>query len=52
MLEDRVSWVLSFLKKAGFLRSPSRWHFQITPQGEKILATGADHLTSLQWKDL
>ena len=52
MLEDRVSWVLSFLKKAGFLQSPSRGYFQITSQGKKILATGTDHLTSLQWKDL
>ena len=52
MLEDRMSWVISFLKKAGFLMSPSRAYFQITPQGKEILATGTDHLTSLQWKDL
>ena len=50
-LEIRVSWALFELKKAGFLQPPSRGHFQITPQGKELLATG-DDLLSLRWKDL
>ena len=50
--ENRVGWALSYLKKAGLLQSPSRGHFQITPQGKDLLATGADHLLSLPWNDL
>ncbi len=51
-LENRVSWALSYLKKAGFLQSPSRGHIQITPQGKEQLTTGADDLRSLRWKNL
>ena len=51
-LENRVTWALSYLKKAGFLQSPSRAHFQITPQGKELLATGADDLLSLRWNAL
>ena len=47
-LDNRVSWALSYLKKAGFLQSPSRKHFQITPQGKELLATGND-LLGLRW---
>ena len=47
-----MGWALSYLKKAGLLQSPSRGHFQITPQGKELLATGADHLLSLPWNDL
>ena len=47
-LENRVAWALYYLKKAGFLQSPSRGYFQITPQGKELLATGADHLFSLR----
>ena len=50
-LENRVNWALTDLKKAGFLQSPSRAHFQITPQGKEILATG-DDLLSFRWNDL
>ena len=51
-LENRVTWALSYLKKAGFLQSPSRAHFQITPQGKELLATGTDDLLSLRWNAL
>ncbi len=51
-LENRVTWALSYLKKAGFLQSPSRAHFQITQQGKELLATGMDDLLLLRWNDL
>ena len=51
-LDNRVTWVLSYLKKAGLLQSPSRGHFQITPQGKEVLATGADDILDLPWNTL
>ena len=51
-LDNRVTWVLSYLKKAGLLQSPSRGHFQITPQGKEVLATGADDILDLPWNAL
>ena len=50
--ENRVGWALSYLKKAGLLQSPSRGHFQITPQGKEVLATGADDILDLRWNAL
>ena len=51
-MDNRVTWVLSYLKKAGLLQSPSRGHFQITPQGKEVLATGADDILDLPWNAL
>ncbi len=51
-LDNRIEWVLAYLKKGGFLRSPSRGHVQITQEGKELLATGANDLLSLRWNDL
>ncbi|MXY84387.1 MAG: restriction endonuclease [Gemmatimonadetes bacterium] len=50
--DNRVGWTLYELKKVGFLQSPSRAYYQITPQGKELLATGADYLLSLPWNAL
>ena len=50
--DNCVGWTLYELKKVGFLQSPSRADYQITPQGKKLLATGADDLLSLSWNAL
>ena len=50
--DNCVGWALYELKKVGFLWSPSRAYYQITPQGKELLATGADDLLSLPWNAL
>ena len=50
--DNCVGWTLYELKKVGFLQSPSRAYYQITPQGKELLATGADSLLSLPWNAL
>ena len=36
---NRVYWAVSYLKRAGLLEAPSRAHFRITDQGQRILST-------------
>lgn len=38
-LADRLSWALSYLKRAGLIHSPSRSHWKIAPEGRDFLST-------------
>lgn len=37
ILDNRVGWARTYLKKAGLISSPKRAHFQITDRGREIL---------------
>ncbi|MDQ3516789.1 MAG: restriction endonuclease [Gemmatimonadota bacterium] len=37
LFSDRVSWALTYMKKAGLLLTPKRAHYQITPRGKELL---------------
>lgn len=42
VLDNRVGWASTYLKKAGLLESPRRSYFRITPLGLKVLKTNPD----------
>lgn len=37
IINNRIGWARTYLKKAGLLSDPKRGHFQITPRGIKVL---------------
>jgi restriction system protein len=39
ILDNRVGWARTYLKKAGLVLYPKRGYFQLTERGEKILST-------------
>jgi len=39
LFADRVSWALTYMKKAGLLSTPRRAHYQITERGLSLLAS-------------
>jgi restriction system protein len=39
IIDNRVGWARTYLKKAGFLDDPKRGYFQITDRGSQYLAT-------------
>lgn len=38
LFSDRVSWAMTYMKKAGLLETPKRAHYQITARGKALLA--------------
>lgn len=44
VLDNRVGWASTYLKKAGLLESPRRSYFRITPLGLKVLKTNPDRI--------
>jgi restriction system protein len=38
LFSDRVSWALTYMKKAGLLETPKRAHYRITARGKALLA--------------
>ena len=40
VLDNRIGWARTYLKKAGLMESPKRGAYRITPEGEKALASG------------
>jgi restriction system protein len=60
LFSDRVSWALTYMKKAGLLETPKRAHYRITARGKALLAESPSRvdLTVLsrypefvEWKD-
>lgn len=45
ILNDRVSWALTYLKKAVLTESPKRGIYQITDRGKKSVKKGTEHIT-------
>ncbi len=45
VLNERVSWARTYLKKAGLIISPAKGYFFITAEGEKAFNKGADCVT-------
>ncbi len=45
VIDNRISWAKTYLKKAGFLESPSRGNYILTDIGRKVLPD-ADHITN------
>ncbi|WP_293769383.1 restriction endonuclease [uncultured Corynebacterium sp.] len=45
---NRIGWSFSYLKKAGAIMSPSRAHFQITPEGRELLSRYPEGITEKQ----
>lgn len=41
---DRVSWALTYMKKAGLLETPKRAHYRITARGKDLLGSGVDRI--------
>jgi restriction system protein len=39
ILNNRVHWAKTYLRKAGLVESTKRGHFRITPRGEQVLAS-------------
>ena len=40
--DNRISWTVTYLKKAGLIISPKRANFQITSEGKKLLESGVN----------
>jgi restriction system protein len=38
LFSDRISWAITYMKKAGFLETPKRAHYRITQRGKDLLA--------------
>ena len=60
LFSDRVSWALTYMKKAGLLETPKRAHYRITARGKDLLASGVDRIDLsvlarypefVEWKD-
>lgn len=45
LVNDRVGWARTYLKKAGLIDSPARTMFCLTDEGKKAYATGVDKIT-------
>lgn len=43
--ENRVSWALTYLRKAGLMESPRRGRFRITPNGLQLIRTNPPAIT-------
>lgn len=43
---NRISWALTYLKKAGLLNSPARAHFQITQEGQIVVKKNISSLNT------
>ena len=39
LFSDRVSWAITYMKKAGLLEAPKRAHYRITDRGKALLAS-------------
>jgi restriction system protein len=44
LFSDRVSWAITYMKKAGLLITPKRAHYQISPRGQTLLSEGFDRI--------
>jgi restriction system protein len=60
LFSDRVSWALTYMKKAGLVETTKRAHYQITPRGKELLSTNptrvdltvlAQYPEFVGWKD-
>jgi len=60
LFSDRVSWALTYMKKAGLLETPRRAHYRITAAGRELLARKperidltvlAEYPEFVEWKD-
>ncbi len=49
---NRLYWAVSYLRRAGFLTSPSRAQFVITPPGSKLLASQLGEIRHRQLTEL
>ena len=47
VLENRVGWAKTYLKKAGLIESPRKAHFAITSEGRRLLQSGVGITDSL-----
>lgn len=45
MLNDRIGWARTYLKKAGLIESPQKAYFQLTNEGKKAFASGSEKIT-------
>ena len=45
MLNDRIGWARTYLKKAGLIESPQRAYFKLTDEGKKSLGFGSEKIT-------
>jgi len=43
---NRISWAITYLKKAGLLHSPSRAHFSITDEGKNVVKKNITNLNA------
>lgn len=48
---NRISWALTYLKKAGLIESPNRAHFIITEEGQKVVKNNVVNLNSKYLKN-
>jgi restriction system protein len=46
LFDNRVNWANTYLKKAGLLQSEKRGYVQITPLGQKVLATSPERINN------
>jgi len=44
IIKNRIGWAITYLKKAGLLKSPKRAHIQITDLGQSILAQNLEKI--------
>lgn len=44
LFSDRVSWALTYMKKAGLLETPKRAHYRITQRGRELLGTNPQRI--------
>jgi restriction system protein len=44
LFSDRVSWALTYMKKAGLLETPKRAHYRLTQRGRDLLATNPERI--------
>lgn len=44
IIKNRIGWAITYLKKAGLLKSPKRAHIQITELGQSVLADNPEKI--------
>ena len=44
VIDNRVGWALTYLSQAGLVNRPARGQVQITPSGQKVLASHAERI--------
>ncbi|WP_029407858.1 restriction endonuclease [Thiomicrorhabdus sp. Milos-T2] len=44
IIKNRIGWAITYLKKAGLLKSPKRAHIQITELGQSVLAENPERI--------